>query len=98
MDRPIVENDPHSESELTTTASRAHQVWNPARSFADSLADGHKSVSEEQHRQRLEICGRCELHQDGDGVNCGCRLPPRARDQMALCPMNKWPRVKPEKS
>jgi hypothetical protein len=42
----------------------SRQTWNLAQSLAGFVADGCKAVSEDDYRQRLEICDKCEYRHD----------------------------------
>jgi len=66
------------------------QAWNLARSLADFVADGCKTVSEEDYRRRLEICDGCDRRR-GTGASsaaAGSRSRPRPGVQL---PLGKWP-------
>ena len=67
------------------------QAWNLARSLADFVADGCKTVSEEDYRMRLEICDRCDQRRGNRCLKCGCRLSLKARGRVFKCPLGKWP-------
>jgi hypothetical protein len=69
------------------------QAWNLARSLADFVADGCKTVSEEQYRGRLEICDVCDRRRGNRCLQCGCRLSLKARGRAFKCPLDKWPPV-----
>ena len=69
------------------------QAWNLARSLADFVADGCKTVSEEEYRMRLEICDRCDQRRGNRCLKCGCRLSLKARGRAFKCPLRKWPSV-----
>jgi len=69
------------------------QVWNLARSLADFLADGCKTLTQEQYRARLEICDRCDQRRGNRCLKCGCRLSLKARGRAFKCPLGKWPIV-----
>ncbi len=67
------------------------QAWNLVRSLADFVADGCKTVSEDQYRQRLEICDGCDQRRGNRCRQCGCRLSLKARGRAFRCPLSKWP-------
>jgi hypothetical protein len=69
------------------------QAWNLARSLAEFLADGCKTLTEEQYRARLEICDNCDQRRENRCLNCGCRLSLKARGRAFQCPFRKWPAV-----
>jgi len=69
------------------------QAWNLARSLADFLADGCKTLTQEQYRARLEICDRCDQRRGNRCLKCGCRLSLKARGRAFKCPLGKWPTV-----
>ena len=73
--------------------SLARQAWNLAQSLADFVADGCTTVSEEQYRQRLEICDACDQRRDNRCMQCGCRLSLKVRGRVFRCPLDKWPDV-----
>jgi hypothetical protein len=71
----------------------AKQAWNLVRSLADFVADGCKTVTADQYRQRLEICDACDQRRDNRCMKCGCRLSLKARGRAVKCPLEKWPSV-----
>jgi len=70
--------------------SLARQAWNLATSLADFVADGCKTVSEEQYRERLEICDGCAHRRHNRCMKCGCRLSLKAQGRAFKCPEGKW--------
>jgi len=71
--------------------SLARQAWNLARSLAEFVADGCKTVSETEYRERLEICDACKYRRDTRCMKCGCRLALKARGRAFRCLAGKWP-------
>jgi hypothetical protein len=71
--------------------SLPRQAWNLARSLADFVADGLKTVAFDEYRRRLEICDGCQFRLDNRCRKCGCRLSLKARGRAFRCPANKWP-------
>jgi hypothetical protein len=69
------------------------QAWNLARSLADFVADGMKTVTKEQYQRRLEICDACDRRRGNRCLECGCRLSLKARGRAFRCPIGKWPDV-----
>ena len=67
------------------------QVWNLARSLADFVADGCKTVTKEAYARRLEICDACDERRGNRCLKCGCRLALKARGQAFRCPRDRWP-------
>jgi hypothetical protein len=78
-------------SETSVPPPLAQQMWNLARSLADFVADGCKTVDEEQYRQRLEICDACRYRRDNRCMKCGCFLSMKARGRAFKCPVRLWP-------
>lgn len=72
--------------------SLSRQAWNLARSLADFVADGLRTVTADQYRQRLEICDTCDRRRGNRCMVCGCRLSLKARGRAFRCPLDKWPR------
>ena len=73
--------------------SLLQQAWNLAGSLADFIADGCKTVTANEYRQRLEICDSCDQRRDNRCTKCGCRLSLKARGRAFKCPLEKWPAV-----
>ena len=73
--------------------SLARQAWNLARSLADFVVDGCKTVSADQYRERLEICDACDYRRNNRCTKCGCRLSLKAQGRAFKCPEAKWPAV-----
>ena len=70
--------------------SLSQQAWNLARALADFVADGCRSVSEEQYRRRLETCDACDQRRGNRCMKCGYRLSLKARGRAFRCPEDKW--------
>lgn len=73
--------------------SLMQQAWNLAHSLSEFVADGLKTVTEEQYRQRLEICDGCDRRVKNRCLECGCYLTMKARGRAFKCPKGKWPEV-----
>ena len=73
--------------------SLARQAWDLARSLAAFVADGCRTVSEEDYRRRLEICDGCEQRRSNRCMKCGCRLSLKAQGRAFRCPEGKWPAI-----
>ncbi len=71
--------------------SLARQAWNLARSLADFVADGCKTVTAEQYEHRLAICDGCDHRRSNRCMKCGCRLSLKAQGRAFQCPEGKWP-------
>jgi len=84
---PATASDPHP----SQPPSLARQAWNLARSLADFAADGCRTVSAAQYRQRLELCDACKYRRDTRCMKCGCRLALKARGRAFQCPIGAWP-------
>lgn len=69
------------------------QIWNLAKSTAEFIADGCKTVSADEYGERLEICDRCDHRSGNRCAKCGCYLALKARGQAFQCPAGKWPAV-----
>jgi hypothetical protein len=67
------------------------QAWNLARSLADFVADGMKTVSQQEYETRLKICDTCDQRRGNRCLKCGCRLSLKARGRTFQCPLGKWP-------
>ncbi len=67
------------------------QAWNLARSLTDFVADGCKTVTADQYRQRLDICAGCTHRRNNRCMKCGCRLSLKAQGRAFKCPEGKWP-------
>ena len=68
----------------------AIQSWNLARSLADFVADGCKTVDDGEYRRRLEVCDPCEHRRNTRCVKCGCNLALKAKGRAFKCPEGKW--------
>lgn len=71
----------------------ASQAWNLVTSVAGFVADGMKTVNEDQYRQRLEICDVCDFRRNNRCLKCGCFLSLKACGRAFRCPAGKWPTV-----
>ena len=66
-------------------------AWNLATSLAAFVADGCKTVTAEEYKQRLEICSGCDQRYGNNCLKCGCNLPLKAHGRAFECPLAKWP-------
>jgi len=87
-----VPTDPVGSAEPLKPPPLMRQAWNLAQSLTDFVADGCKTVTEDQYRQRLEICDGCRFRRKSRCVRCGCYLVLKARGRAFRCPADKWPR------
>lgn len=71
--------------------SLGQQLWSFAKSVADFIADGMKTVSPEEYAERLAICDECPERQGNRCLQCGCRLSIKAKGRAFQCPLGKWP-------
>jgi hypothetical protein len=69
------------------------QAWNLATSLAAFVADGLKTVDEDQYRKRLETCNACDHRRANRCLKCGCGLALKARGRAFECPEGKWPTI-----
>ena len=68
------------------------RAWNLARAITDFAADGFKTLSEIDYRQRLETCDPCDRRRGNQCLECGCYLRLKARGRAFDCPLGKWPK------
>lgn len=80
-------------SETPRPPSLPRQAWNLARSLAQFVADGCRTIGEDDYRRRLEICDGCYARRGDRCLKCGCRLSMKARARALRCPLDKWPPV-----
>ena len=73
--------------------SLVRQAWNLARSLADFVADGCRTVTADEYRARLEICDACDHRRHNRCMKCGCRLSLKAQGRAFKCPEAKWPQL-----
>lgn len=66
------------------------QAWNLARSLADFVADGCKTVDDATYKVRLEVCDGCDQRNGNRCLKCGCRLSLKAKGRAFRCPLGKW--------
>ena len=74
-------------------AGLLRQAWNVSAAVVAFVADGLKTVSAHQYRQRLDICDCCPQRQGNRCAQCGCWLSLKARGRAFQCPLEKWPPV-----
>ncbi len=67
------------------------QLWNFTKAITEFVADGLKTVSQEEYAARLAICEDCEERRGNRCLKCGCRLSWKARGRAFQCPLEKWP-------
>jgi len=86
-------SDPPEMRPVETMPPLRRQAWTLARSLADFVADGLKTVTAEQYHERLTICDACPDRRANRCLKCGCRLSLKARGRAFKCPAEKWPAV-----
>jgi len=72
--------------------STTQMAKNLATATKDHIKGGLKTVSEEEIKQRLEICGDCEHYVPHSArcKLCGCFTKFKAKLKSGGCPINKW--------
>lgn len=74
-------------------ANKRSRPWNLVKSLADFVADGCKTLTQEQYRERLVVCTHCDQRRDNTCNICGCYLSLKARGRAFKCPLDKWPKI-----
>lgn len=76
-------------NELPTNAQMAKNLISATK---DHVKSGLKTVSEDEIKQRLEICGDCEhyIPHSARCKLCGCFTKFKAKLKSGGCPINKW--------
>ena len=72
--------------------STTQMAKNLAKATKDHVRGGLKTVSEEEIKQRLDICGDCEhyIPHSARCKLCGCFTKFKAKLKSGGCPINKW--------
>jgi ferredoxin len=69
------------------------RAWNLTKSLAAFVANGLRTVTDEQYAQRLNICDGCSERRDNYCLQCGCYLTWKATGRAFQCPLKKWPTI-----
>ena len=85
-------------------ATLTKKVFNRAAATIRWIASGRKVVTDDQFKQRLDMCSACpscdKQEKTWSCLDCGCYLnetptgfplPPKARMASEECPQGKWP-------
>jgi len=72
------------------------RAWNLTKALAAFVADGLKTVTEEQYARRLSICEGCGERRENFCLQCGCYLAWKATGRAFQCPLKKWPDLRSE--
>ncbi len=89
----------HNQSQTSHEVPQLHppplmrQAWNLAGALTNFVADGCRTVTTDEYRQRLEICHKCDQRRGNRCMKCGCRLSLKARGRAFRCPLGKWPDI-----
>lgn len=68
----------------------ASMAWDLTKSIAAFVADGFKTVNEEEYKRRLSVCDVCE-HRKGQRCSvCGCFVALKAKGRAWDCPDGRW--------
>jgi tetratricopeptide (TPR) repeat protein len=68
-----------------------HMAFEAAKSLADFLMAGLKTVPADVQRQRLQTCATCAHHSGLRCRICGCFTNIKTRMSHEDCPLGKWP-------
>ena len=85
---PIV---PEKHVVRTADPTMRSRPWNFLKSMADFVADGCRTLTQDEYRERLMVCTHCDQRTDNTCAICGCYLSLKARGRACRCPQNKWP-------
>ncbi len=96
-----LQDEPKSPQSFPAQPPLTTQIKNFAGSMANFAKSGFKTVSEEQKKERLEICmgseekgiEKCEFYQKGRCLKCGCVANFAAAISSKDCPLLKWPKL-----
>ena len=70
------------------------KIKNLMKATADYVKSGFVNVTDEQYKERLDICSICEFKSENWKCNaCGCNLLIKARMQSSTCPKDKWSKI-----
>lgn len=85
----------HLRREAMPPPSLARKAVNFSKAAFVHIVDGLTTVDESSYRIRLEMCGNCEIYDQGKEVckhmSCGCYMPTKAWWRTSKCPLAKWP-------
>lgn len=68
----------------------AAMAWDLTKSIAAFIADGLKTVDEEEYRRRLSVCDVCEKRRGQRCGSCGCFIALKAKGRAWDCPDGRW--------
>lgn len=72
------------------------KAWNLAAALTAFVADGLRTVTKEEYRERWRICDGCDERRGTKCLQCGCRLAWKATGRAFECPLDKWPELRAE--
>jgi hypothetical protein len=75
-------------AEMPSLPTRAKNFAWAAAAF---VADGMRTVTEEQYHARLTVCDTCPERSGNRCLKCGCNLSFKARGRAFHCPLHLWP-------
>lgn len=70
--------------------STIEMASNFAAAMAKHVADGLRTVSNEEYKARLEICTPCPQRRNNNCAVCGCNLSSKASLRTSECPLGFW--------
>ena len=69
--------------------SRRRMARNLGQTIKDVVSDP-RLVSENQRKERLDICVKCEFFVGSRCSKCGCFMATKTKFRSSKCPINKW--------
>jgi hypothetical protein len=82
--------------------SLVEQAGNYLADTRKYISKGAPKTTEEQRKERLDICESCEfcvlVRQKKRCTRCGCRVDLKASRKTSQCPENKWPVLTDDKN
>ncbi len=82
-----------AKSESAEKPSLGDKVGTLAKAMGRFVADGAKTVSENDYTARLTVCYGCDLLNGKTCSACGCLVTLKAKMRLEDCPKGKWPKV-----
>lgn len=66
------------------------QAWDLAKAMAAFIADGLKTVDQDEYKRRMGLCDTCEHRARNRCSLCGCNLSLKVAGRVFECPDGRW--------
>jgi hypothetical protein len=80
------------EADVIQYPSKLQMAKNFAKAATKHVVNGRQTVTDEEQKVRLDICGGCDYFDEKSNrcKDCGCPLATKTKWSSSTCPQGKW--------